>query len=95
MAAANRAYAQGDLNTLRTLLDEWVSSPEGIYGDGQGASFIWMAPFGARIVAGCRRIYGSRSACSTARATLVRRSSRSTIFGDDGRPTQSSIWRQR
>jgi hypothetical protein len=40
MADANRAYAAGDEARLRAILDEWISSPESVHGDGIGAELV-------------------------------------------------------
>jgi hypothetical protein len=40
MAEANRAYAAGDEATLRAILDEWVSSPESVPGEGVAAELV-------------------------------------------------------
>jgi hypothetical protein len=40
MAEANRAYAVGDEANLRRILDEWVSSPESVQGEGVGAELV-------------------------------------------------------
>src|ERR1039457_5127453 len=40
MAEANRAYEEGDEAKLRTILDEWWSSPESIEGEGIAADLV-------------------------------------------------------
>jgi hypothetical protein len=40
MAEANRAYAAGDEARLRAILDEWVSSPESVHGEGVAAELV-------------------------------------------------------
>jgi hypothetical protein len=40
MAEANRAYAAGDEAKLRTILDDWVSSPESVPGEGVAAELV-------------------------------------------------------
>lgn len=40
MAAVNEAYAQGDVERLKAILQEWRSSPEAITGDDTGAELI-------------------------------------------------------
>jgi hypothetical protein len=40
MAAANRAYEEGDEVRLRAILEEYESSPESVKGDGPGAELI-------------------------------------------------------
>jgi hypothetical protein len=40
MAEANRAYEEGDETKLRAILDEWVSSPDSVQGDGIAAELV-------------------------------------------------------
>jgi hypothetical protein len=40
MSEANKAYSHGDQLKLRALLHEWISSPEGVPGEGVGAELI-------------------------------------------------------
>ena len=40
MAEANEAYAQGDIDRLRAILDRWESSPENVDGVGVAAELI-------------------------------------------------------
>jgi hypothetical protein len=40
MAEVNRAYANGDEARLRGILDEWVTSPDAVTGDGVGAELV-------------------------------------------------------
>lgn len=40
MAGANRAYGNGDEARLRAILDEWVSSPEAVPGEGIAAELV-------------------------------------------------------
>ena len=40
MAAANRAYEEGDEARLRAILEEYESSPDSVKGDGPGAELI-------------------------------------------------------
>jgi hypothetical protein len=40
MATANKAYARGDVTRLSELLDEWVSSPGLVKGEGVGAELV-------------------------------------------------------
>lgn len=40
MAAANRAYEEGDESRLRAILEEYESSPELVKGDGPGAELV-------------------------------------------------------
>jgi len=40
MADANRAYEEGDEANLRTILAEWVSSPESVKGDGTATELV-------------------------------------------------------
>jgi hypothetical protein len=40
MAAANEAYAAGDEARLRAVLDEWVSSPDSVHGEGVAAELV-------------------------------------------------------
>jgi hypothetical protein len=40
MAEANRAYENGDEAKLRTILEEYESSPESVFGEGAGAELV-------------------------------------------------------
>lgn len=40
MAEANKAYAEGDGDKLRRLLDDWVSSPDLVNGEGVGVDLV-------------------------------------------------------
>jgi hypothetical protein len=40
MAEANRAYAAGDAAKLRSILEDWHSSPDSIEGEGVGAELV-------------------------------------------------------
>lgn len=40
MAEANRAYAAGDDAALRRIIDDWVSSPESVQGEGVAAELV-------------------------------------------------------
>ncbi|MGH7800808.1 MAG: molecular chaperone DnaJ [Thermodesulfobacteriota bacterium] len=40
MAEANRAYEEGDEESLRAILREWESSPESVRGEGPGAELV-------------------------------------------------------
>jgi DnaJ-domain-containing protein 1 len=40
MAEANRAYENGDETKLRSILDEWESSPDTVKGEGVGAELV-------------------------------------------------------
>jgi len=40
MVAANAAYEAGDVQQLRTLLDDWQSRPEAVSGDDAGAQLV-------------------------------------------------------
>jgi len=40
MAAANRAYEEGDEAKLRAILEEWESSPESVEGEGVGPELV-------------------------------------------------------
>jgi outer membrane lipopolysaccharide assembly protein LptE/RlpB len=40
MAEANRAYEEGDEAKLRAILDEWVSGPDSVPGEGVAAELV-------------------------------------------------------
>jgi len=40
MAAANRAYEEGDEARLRAILEEYEASPDSVKGDGPGAELV-------------------------------------------------------
>jgi hypothetical protein len=40
MAEVNAAYAEGDERKLRVILDDWMSSPDSVTGDGAGAELV-------------------------------------------------------
>jgi hypothetical protein len=49
MQEVNRAYAEGDEERLRSLLNEWESSPDSVSGEGTGAELIRIIRQIARI----------------------------------------------
>ena len=63
MADANAAYAAGDVERLRAILEDWENSPGAVSGDGAGADLVRVTRAIAAVEARLAALAGETASC--------------------------------